>query len=108
MREGLDHTVRPFFFFREFLWPLLTRTFLRVILVHKMTRTDIQVLTFVRSYIAENGYAPSFEEIRKATDISLSTVHASLGRLSRYGYLKYQPKRPRTIILTKKEVRSES
>jgi repressor LexA len=54
-----------------------------------LTRRQKQILDFVQHYLAENGYAPSFEEIAEHFSFrSLATVHEHLTNLERKGYIQ--------------------
>jgi repressor LexA len=53
-----------------------------------LTRRQKQILDFLDTYIRDNGYAPSFEEIAEHfTFRSLATVHEHLTNLERKGYI---------------------
>ncbi len=54
-----------------------------------LTRRQREILDFLTAFIAERGYAPSFEEIRRAMGLaSLATVHEHLSNLERKGAIK--------------------
>ena len=54
-----------------------------------LTRRQKQILDYLQSYIRDNGYAPSFEEIAEQFDFrSLATVHEHLSNLERKGYIQ--------------------
>ncbi len=53
-----------------------------------LTRRQSEILTYLRSYIDDRGYAPSFEEIAEQFSYqSLATVHEHLTNLERKGYI---------------------
>lgn len=53
-----------------------------------LTRRQKQILDFLESYLSEQGYAPSFEEIAEQFGFrSLATVHEHLTNLERKGYI---------------------
>lgn len=63
-----------------------------------LTRRQKQILDFLQSYIAGNGYAPSFEEIAEHfTFRSLATVHEHLTNLERKGYIHRSHNESRSI-----------
>lgn len=65
-----------------------------------LTRRQKQVLDFVESYILQNGYAPSFEEIAEEFSFrSLATVHEHLTNLERKGYIRRDHNASRGIEL---------
>ena len=54
-----------------------------------LTRRQRQILDYLNSYSAANGYAPSFEEIAEHFNYnSLATVHEHLTNIERKGYIK--------------------
>ncbi|HEU5402132.1 MAG TPA: transcriptional repressor LexA [Terriglobales bacterium] len=63
-----------------------------------ITRRQRQVLDFITSFIRENGYSPSFEEIGQGLGLSsLATVHKHISNLDQKGYLKRDYNRSRSI-----------
>jgi repressor LexA len=63
-----------------------------------LTRRQSEILEFLRSQIAANGYAPSFEEIAERFSFaSLATVHEHLTNLERKGYIKRSYNESRSI-----------
>ena len=65
-----------------------------------LTRRQHQILEFLTSYIADNGYAPSFEEIASEFKFSsLATVHEHLTNLERKGYISRNHNESRSIEL---------
>lgn len=57
-----------------------------------------QVYDFICSFTAEHAYPPSVREIGEGVGLSSpSTVHSHLNRLERAGYIRRDPKKPRTI-----------
>lgn len=54
-----------------------------------LTRRQKQVLDFITSFVGENGYSPSFEEIAQGLGLaSLATVHKHLSSLEKKQYLR--------------------
>ena len=54
-----------------------------------LTRKQKQILDYLQAYTAENGFAPSYEEIAQNFGYgSLATVHEHLENLRRKGYIR--------------------
>ena len=54
-----------------------------------LTRKQKQILDYLQAYTAENGYAPSYEEIAGNFGYgSLATVHEHIENLRRKGYIR--------------------
>jgi repressor LexA len=71
--------------------------------MNTLTKRQKEILDFITAYLKENGYAPSFEEIKAKFGLSaLSTVHEHLTALVDKGYLKRDEKRERGIYLPNK------
>ncbi len=65
-----------------------------------LTRRQKQILDYLESYIGEQGYAPSFEEIASYFSFSsLATVHEHLSNLERKGYIRRAHNESRAIEL---------
>lgn len=63
-----------------------------------LTKRQKQILDYIRSFIDEQGYAPSFEEIAEAFGYSsLATVHEHLTNLERKGYIRKSFNESRSI-----------
>ncbi|MEY2975283.1 MAG: LexA repressor [Actinomycetota bacterium] len=57
-----------------------------------------EILAFIESQMQDHGYPPSVREIGEAVGLqSPSTVHTHLNTLSRLGYLRRDPTKPRAI-----------
>ncbi|MFQ5704264.1 MAG: transcriptional repressor LexA [Gemmatimonadales bacterium] len=68
-----------------------------------LTRRQKQILDYVETYIREQGYAPSFEEIAAEFHFaSLATVHEHLTNLERKGYIRRAHNESRAIELIPK------
>ena len=64
----------------------------------QMTERQEQVLATIRTAVRERGYPPSIREIADAVGLkSSSSVHHQLEQLSKLGYLRRDPSRPRAI-----------
>ena len=63
-----------------------------------LTKRQREILSYLQSYSASNGYAPSFEEIAQHFNYnSLATVHEHLTNLERKGYIKRSYNESRAI-----------
>lgn len=64
----------------------------------RMTPKKMEVLDFIKSYIKEHGYSPSFQNICDGVNVaSRSSVFCHLQSLQELGYITYEPGEPRTI-----------
>jgi repressor LexA len=74
-----------------------------------LTRRQRQILDYLNSYTAENGYAPSFEEIAEHFNYnSLATVHEHLTNIERKGYIKRTYNESRAIEILPSDVISRA
>lgn len=65
-----------------------------------MTERQQQVLNFIRQFVAEQHYAPTYEEIRAGCAMSSkSLVNYHLDALEARGYLTRRHHSPRCIVL---------
>jgi repressor LexA len=63
-----------------------------------LTRRQRQILEFIESQTRERGFPPSVREIGVAVGLtSPSTVHSHLNTLTKLGYLRRDPTKPRAI-----------
>lgn len=66
-----------------------------------LTKRQKEILDFIRNFIAENGYAPSFREIAYYFELSsVSTVAEYISILEEKGYLTKEAMEARSIQLT--------
>lgn len=64
----------------------------------QITARQREILEFIESQSRDRGYPPSVREIGEAVGLtSPSTVHSHLNTLSRLGYLRRDPTKPRAI-----------
>lgn len=71
-----------------------------------LTKRQKQILDFIESFLEENGYSPSFEEIAGRFGFrSLATVHEHLSNLEAKGYIRKSYNESRSIELTRTEYR---
>jgi len=69
--------------------------------VESLTKRQKEILDFIRNFIAENGYAPSFREIAYYFELSsVSTVAEYISILEEKGYLTKEAMEARSIQLT--------
>lgn len=67
-----------------------------------LTKRQKQILDHIETFIQENGYAPSFEEIAAHFGYSsLATVHEHLSNLERKGYIRKSYNESRSIELVR-------
>ncbi len=65
-----------------------------------LTKRQREIFDWLASYIADHGYAPSFEEIgRHFGFTSLATVHEHVSNLERKGYIRKSFNQSRSIEL---------
>ncbi|MDE2974813.1 MAG: transcriptional repressor LexA [Gemmatimonadota bacterium] len=63
-----------------------------------LTKRQKQILDYLKAFIGEHGYAPSFEEICRAFNYtSLATVHEHLSNLQRKGYIRRSYRESRSV-----------
>ena len=68
-----------------------------------LTKRQKQVLDFIATFLDENGYCPSYEEIAKGLDLaSLATVHKHISILEGKNYLKRGFNQSRSLELAPK------
>ncbi len=65
-----------------------------------LTKRQKQILDFVREFVEENGYSPSFEEIARHFGYSsLATVHEHLENLRQKGFIRKSYNESRSLEL---------
>lgn len=70
-----------------------------------LTKRQKEILDYIEGFIAERGYAPSFEEIAESFGYSsLATVHEHLSNLERKGYIRKSYNESRSIELVRNGV----
>lgn len=63
-----------------------------------LTKKQKRILDFLRNFIGEHGYSPSFKEICQGLGYnSLATVHEHLTNLEARGYIRKPPRSRRSI-----------
>jgi repressor LexA len=67
-----------------------------------MNDTEIEVLSAIKEFIKENGFAPTVREIGEIVGLSSpSSVLDNLRKLKEKGYITYIEKKSRTIKVVK-------
>ena len=65
-----------------------------------MTKRQMKVLEYIKSYWDENGYSPSYDDIKDAMGISSrSNVHRIVHCLVERGYLRNIPQKARSLVI---------
>lgn len=63
-----------------------------------LTKSQIEILEYIRNFVRTNGYPPSVREIGKAVGFASSaSIHAHLRKLESAGYLQRNPFKSRTL-----------
>ena len=74
-----------------------------------VTRRQKEILDFLESFVARNGYSPSFEEIARGMGLkSLATVHKHITNLEKKGMLDRVHNRSRSIDVLPPGTRTRS
>src|SRR5688500_18749673 len=67
-----------------------------------LTRTQFELLRFVRARLKETGVPPSFDEMKDALDLrSKSGIHRLITALEERGFIRRLPNRARAIEVIK-------
>lgn len=70
-----------------------------------LTKRQKEILDYIESFIDDQGYAPSFEEIAESFGYSsLATVHEHLSNLERKGYIRKSYNESRSIEMVGRDV----
>ena len=65
-----------------------------------LTPRQKQVLDFIKNYISQNDYAPTYEEIGKAVKLSsTATIHNHIKALEKKGYIQKQKNVTRGLVV---------
>lgn len=69
-----------------------------------LTKRQKEILDYIEGFIAQQGYAPSFEEIAASFGYSsLATVHEHLSNLERKGYIRKSYNESRSIEMVRSD-----
>src|SRR6266478_6569878 len=112
LRERTSERGRPFRPPKSFVTQFLTFTFCSPTIGKEQRRTSMavtkrqkQVLDFVATFVDENGYSPSYEEIARGLNLaSLATVHKHISTLETKQYLKRGFNQSRSLDLGPKYI----
>jgi repressor LexA len=64
-----------------------------------MTEQQLKLLNYVRAFVAENGYSPSFEEMRAFMGLASKTgIHRLAHALQQRGHVRLIPNARRSIV----------
>ncbi len=70
-----------------------------------LTPKQAKFLKFLADFIEQNGYSPSYEEMKQVLNYkSKSRIHAFVHSLKSRGYVRLIPYLKRSIIITKKGI----
>lgn len=70
----------------------------------RLTKRQVEILKYVREFMDENGYAPSYREVGQALGISsVATVHEHIKNLESKGFLRGEEGAARSIALEPSE-----
>ena len=73
-----------------------------------LTKRQKQVLDFIATFVDENGYCPSYDEIAKGLNLaSLATVHKHISVLEGKSYLKRGFNQSRSLELSAKYIQEQ-
>lgn len=61
--------------------------------------TSEQIYAFIRAYLKHHRYAPSYQDIADACQVSTTTVRKYIKRLEADGRIRRQPRRVRSLHL---------
>lgn len=64
-----------------------------------LTKRQAEILAFLRSYIAEHGYAPTLDAIGRHFAIGLANTHALLKAIQDKGHIAREFNRARAITI---------
>ena len=78
--------------------------------MEKLTNRQNEVLDYVKSYVASNGFPPAIREIGKALGLnSPATIHSHLNALEHKGYLRKTNSKYRSLeLLVRNEYEKDS
>ena len=66
-----------------------------------LTKAQEKMYYLIKDTIATNGYSPSFRELAKLNNSSVSTIQFHLIRLREKGYINYIDGKNRTLTILK-------
>ena len=70
-----------------------------------LTPKQAKFLKFLANFIDQNGYSPSYEEMKQVLNYkSKSRIHAFVHSLKKRGYVRLLPYMKRSIMITEKGI----
>ena len=63
----------------------------------ELTDRQREMLEFIKQYIAEKGYPPTYREIGVALGVDPGAIYQKVIALEKRGYLRLKPGKPRTL-----------
>jgi repressor LexA len=73
-----------------------------------LTKRQKEVLEFISSFVKDNGFSPSYDEIARALNLaSLATVHKHIGALESKNYLKRSFNQSRSVDIQPKYLQEQ-
>jgi repressor LexA len=73
-----------------------------------LTKRQKEVLDFISSFVKDNGFSPSYDEIARALNLaSLATVHKHIGALESKNYLKRSFNQSRSVDIQPKYLQEQ-
>ena len=68
-----------------------------------LTKRQADCLAFIKSFVAERGYSPSFREVGAACGLkNMSHIHRVIHGLRKRGHLDLLPSQARSIVVTER------
>jgi repressor LexA len=65
-----------------------------------MGKTDATIVACIAEYTAEHGFSPTIRELQELLGYrSTSSIHFHIRKLSDAGILRYEPCKPRTLVI---------
>ena len=65
----------------------------------KITKRQVQILKFIRNFIEENDYSPTFRDIAEHFKITVNGAQYHVIALEKKGCITYQKGKSRTITI---------
>lgn len=65
-----------------------------------LTEREREVYDYIVNFKITNGYSPSWNEITQGCNVGKTTVQRCLQKLSDMGYIRYNEKKYRSIVVT--------
>jgi SOS-response transcriptional repressor LexA len=65
----------------------------------KLTKKQEDVYSYIAGYITDYGYSPTYQEVAEKLSMTTQSVEAHVKNLAKKGWIKFNGKRNRKIIL---------